>query len=122
MSNLIIIRNDGKALSIPDYGMQVKNIHEQLSKQQTIAVKIGQKVFSRNTIVAVLTEECADTTLNHNLYISVLNNPLRCTVDDLDKALEKLTEDVNTNNYVLVNDQITFNKQGFQFAEENIKE
>lgn len=122
MMDLAIIKNDGNAYLIESNGMLVKDIHEQMLDKKVIAIKIGKNVFSKHSLVCVMTKECADKTLEHNLYIQILNNEVRCTVPNLDIALKGIVDDVNSLSYVLVNDCITFNKQGFQLAQENINE
>lgn len=114
MTKYIVILTNGQ--TIAEENLDLKTIQAEMNKQTTIAIKIGRKAYAKQMIKLIVNEENTKQD-GHNVGMVVGRFITYNTADDVDKAIEQVTEAVNLQNWVLFNETILFNSHAFEYIE-----
>lgn len=116
MTQTYVVRlNDDTKFKVDD--VNTVEIHGLLNQNKIFAVKIGNKSILKNLISYIAPIESFAPGTN-NLLMSVGGEILYSTVDVIEQGIETLTNDLNKQAYVKLN-EIVFNRGLFTYAEEN---
>lgn len=119
-NSVLLIKPTGEATTFDAETFDLVSIQKQLSNPQAMAVRIGNKVLSKGMIACIGHAKCASNNTEHNLYLSIVRQPVRATVSDLNATLNHIESETSKQDYVLINDNLIFNRHHFQHAEENV--
>lgn len=92
-----------------------------MSKNNIFAVKIGNKSFTKHAIGFIAKANAIGTDGN-NIAVKLDNELLYTAADDEDKVITDLTDSLNKQDWILLNDSILFNRGLFQYAEPYIED
>lgn len=116
MTQTYIVRlDDNTKFKVED--INTSELHGLLNQNKIFAVKIGKKSILKNLISYIAPIE-SFTSGTNNLLMNVSGEILYSKVDVIEQGIETLTNDLNKQAYVKLN-EIVFNRGLFTYAEEN---
>lgn len=81
------------------------------------AIKLGNKGVVKHNI-AFIADASFVTAENASVQLMVANEPLNIVSDNIDSAIVEIIDNINANQWVVVENGLMFNKNAFQHIEE----
>ena len=114
----LVALNDG--VKFKTTNLDLKSIKSDLESRATHAVKMNRKGVKKNLVIHVADENTKNPT-DKNLIVTVADEVFYLKVDDIDKAIDSVINDVNTKPWVEIGGELLFEKNAFRYVEEYIK-
>lgn len=118
MKKIIILLNNNIKVEIVGT-IDIKRIFELLNTSTINVVKIVNKIIPKHRILAVFVPNTKDDS-EANLIVDIQNRAFNILVKDFDKTVNLLEKDLNTqtNEFILIENELIFFKHAFNATEE----
>lgn len=114
MDKYVIIMVDGR--KVLTTGVNLNAVNSLFNKNNSIAAKIGTISMAKHLVMAVVKIEALVKTDLRNVTIQVGDDYLYTSAKS-EVILDSLTNDLNKNVFVIVNNEILINRNAYQYSE-----